>query len=79
VPDDRPNCSFCRSRRADAFLHEDPTSNVYRHGLYWLICFDCIELMIERENAVATHRGIVDLLPDIWDRPPKPIFRRGAQ
>lgn len=73
--DERPTCSFCRQNRADGFLHDDPTANSERVGDYWTICFDCIERLIERENALAESPQLSWMLPDIWDRPPRPLRR----
>lgn len=71
----RPLCSFCRQRDAEAFLHDDPGANAERCGDYWFICFDCIEALIERENAMAEYQRMGELLPDIWDRPSRALQR----
>lgn len=93
--DKRPACAFCRRRPGDAFIHYDLNANAYHCGLYDVICFDCIELMFDRENAAREHGngrdglfrvfaeqgnqiGVIDLnesLPNIWDKPPRPIKR----
>lgn len=58
-PDDTPFCTHCRRRPAEGFLHESPRGD----GLYTVICFDCIEDLIERENAIAEHPAIGSMLP----------------
>jgi len=50
-------CDWCRNSRADIWCDKLP------------ICFDCLELMIDRENAIAINRKIVEIpLPAEWEK-----------
>lgn len=71
--DERPWCTWCRQRPADAFLWEDTSMR----GDYTLICFDCIEAMVERENALHEHPELASMLPPLFDRPPNRVRPHG--
>lgn len=45
------NCHWCRSKPGDLFCDG------------WPCCFDCIELMIDRENALGENREAYSYLP----------------
>lgn len=57
-------CDYCRTRRADALERLSTTR-------WWFICFDCLEAVIERENALAMHPSLVYKMPPL----PAPDWR----
>lgn len=46
-----PLCDYCRTRDADC-------REIVSASRWWSICFDCLEDLIERENAVALNPGM---------------------
>lgn len=59
-------CADCRTR--DAELTVDPGERWARH-----ICFDCLEDVIERENAVHIDRSAVNLIQRARREPARPL------
>jgi hypothetical protein len=51
----RPLCNFCRRRDADGLADGE------------LACITCVDLMVEREQAVAGSPELRDLLPPLRD------------
>jgi len=50
-------CNWCRNSRADIWCDTLP------------ICLTCLELMIERENAIAINKKVVTMpLPAEWEK-----------
>lgn len=49
-------CNWCRTKPGDIFCDG------------WPMCFDCLELTIERENAIAINKKMVSApLPAEWE------------
>lgn len=49
-------CNWCRARLADATLADEP------------LCFDCVELILERGAAVQAAPALREVLPPLRDR-----------
>lgn len=50
-------CDWCRRKAGDIFCDT------------WPICFGCLELMIDRENAIAINRKMASTpLPAEWEK-----------
>lgn len=59
-------CAACRSR--DAVVTVDPDERWARP-----LCFDCVEDLLERENALHIHRGAVELIQRAHREPVRPL------
>lgn len=50
-------CNWCRKKPGEIFCDG------------WPICFGCIDLIIDRENAIAENLGILEApLPQEWEK-----------
>lgn len=51
------NCNWCRRKPGDIFCDG------------WPCCFGCIELMIDRENAININKIVTEMpLPPEWEK-----------